>query len=167
MENKNQECCPKFEVDKWDKKTFTWEKKPFIKETIPTFFHIPFPPMIGKKMRKMFGLAEKAKANIPNPTDALVMFHDPTPFKSEIFYSVTQEVEGAHNTSLSGTYIAGVFDGPYNSVPKHIKEMEKRLAEESKKAKDYFVHYSYCPKCARKYGHNYMILFAEVEKSHN
>ena len=110
----------------------------------------------------MFDLADKAQANIPDAKDALVLFRDPTPFKSEIYYSVTKEVEGANNTMLSGTYSAGVFDGPYNSVPKHIKEMDKRLASEDKKAKDYYIHYAYCPKCAKKYGQNHMILFAEV-----
>lgn len=162
MKNQNQECCPKFEATKWDKKTFSWDNKPFIKESIPTFFHIPFPSMIGRRMKKMCDLADKAQANVTDLTDALVLFHDPSSFKSEIFYSVTQKVEGANNTGISGDFIAGVFDGPYNSVPKHIKEMDKRLANENQKAKDYYIHYAYCPKCARKFGHNYMILFAQM-----
>ena len=48
------------------------------------------------------------------------------------------------------------------TIPKYIKEMETRLASENKKAKDYYIHYAYCPKCAKKFGHNYMVLFAEV-----
>ena len=107
-------------------------------------------------------LVEKSAANLPDISDALVLFHDPSPFRSEIYYSVAQEVSGANNTSLSGTYFAGVFEGPYNSVPKHMKAMDKHLASQNLKAKDYYVHYAYCPKCARKFGHNYMILFAEV-----
>lgn len=162
MENKNEECCPKFEPAKWNQKTFTWDNKLFLKETIPTFFHIPFPSMIGKKMKIMHELTNKAQAHIPDLTDALVLFHDPSAFKSEIFYSVTKEVEGANNTFLSGEFFAGVFEGPYNSVPKHINEMNKQLAEQNKKAKDYYIHYAYCPKCAKKYGQNYMILFARL-----
>jgi len=42
MKIQDQECCPEFHVEKWDKKTFTWDQKLFIKETIPTFFHMPF-----------------------------------------------------------------------------------------------------------------------------
>ncbi len=160
--SQDQECCPKFEAAKWNNKTFIWENKPFIMESVPTLFHIPLPPMIGKKMNKMCNLADQADANIPDMTDALVLFHDPSPFKSEIYYSVTREVEGANNTSLSGTYFAGVFEGPYNSVPKHMKAMDKHLASQNLKAKDYYVHYAYCPGCAKKFGHNYMILFAEV-----
>lgn len=162
MKTEDNECCPEFEVSKWDNKTFSWKEKTFIKESIPTLFHIPFPPMIGKKMRKMFDLADNANANFSDLTDALVLFHDPSAFRSDIFYSVTNKVDGANNTDLSGEFIAGVFDGPYNKVPSHIKEMNKRLATQNMVAKDYYVHYAYCPKCAKKYGHNYMIIFALV-----
>ncbi|MBN2395742.1 MAG: hypothetical protein JXC36_04675 [Candidatus Atribacteria bacterium] len=43
MNTEDKECCPEFNPEKWDKKTFNWEDKQFIKETIPTFFHMPFP----------------------------------------------------------------------------------------------------------------------------
>ncbi len=162
MKNQDQECCPKFDKEKWDKKTFIWDNKLFIKECIPTFFHIPCPPMIGKKIMKMHKLAGNSDATIPDKTEALVLFHDPSAFKSEIYYSVTRKVEGANNTSISGTFIACVFDGPYNGIPGYIKEMEIFLKEKGKTAKDYYVHYAYCPKCAKEFGNNYIILFAQV-----
>lgn len=162
MENENQECCPLFDVEKWDKKTINWDNKLFIKETIPTFFHIPFPPSIGKKIMKMHHLAEKQDATIPDKTNALILFRDPSAFKSEIYYAVVKEVEGANNTIISGEFVAGVFDGPFNNVPKYIKEMEQYLKGNGQTAKDFYVHYAYCPKCAKERGHNYMILFARV-----
>ena len=162
MKAQNQPCCPEFEVAKWDKKTFVWENKLFFKETIPTLFHIPFPPMIGKKTMKMHVIAEKAGVTIPDISDALILFRDPTPFKSEIYYAVTKEVAGANNITISGTFMARVFDGPYNAVPRFLKEMEEYLKETGKSAQDYYVHYAYCPKCAKEFGHNYMILFARV-----
>ncbi len=162
METQNQECCPKFEVEKWDKKTIDWDNKLFLKETISTFFHIPFPPMIGKKVMKMHSLAQEANATIPDRSEALVLFRDPSAFKSEIYYAVTKEVEEANNTIVSGSFVAGVFDGPFNNVPKFMKEMEKDLKKRELVAKDYYVHYAYCPKCAKERGHNYMILFALI-----
>ncbi len=75
---------------------------------------------------------------------------------------VTKPIENAENVSLTGTFEAKVFDGPYNAIPKFIKEMNKYLEEKGKKAKKYYVHYAYCPGCAKKFGHNYMILFAEI-----
>jgi len=162
MEKQSQECCPEFDIEKWDRKTFNWENKLFIKETIPTFFHIPFPPSIGKKLKKMHFSAEKSDATIPDKTDALILFRDPSSFKSELYYSVTKEVDGANNTTISGSFVAGVFDGPFSNVPKYIKEMEEFLKGREQKAKDYYVHYAYCPKCAKERGHNYMIIFALV-----
>ncbi len=154
-----KECCPEFDPKRWDKKEFKWKDKPFIKETVPTLFHIPFPPMIGKKIMKMWNIVKEAKAE-PPIKEWLVLFHDPSPFKSEIYMMTTKPIDNA--AYISGTFQAKVFDGPYNAIPKFIKEMEKYLSKKGKKAKDYYVHYAYCPKCAKKSGHNYMILFAEV-----
>ena len=61
MHKENIECCPKFNPEKWDEKTFNWKNKHFIKESIPQLFHIPFPPMIGRKIMKMWELAKKTK----------------------------------------------------------------------------------------------------------
>lgn len=155
-------CCPKFNVKKWDMKTFKWENKKFLKESIPVFFHIPFPPMIGKKITKMWQLAQKAGKTLKNKEETLILFTDPHAFKSEIYLSVSGKVAQANNVVISGDFISRVFDGAYNDIPKFIKLMEEYLAKKSKKAKKYYVHYAYCPKCAQKYKHNYMILFAQV-----
>jgi hypothetical protein len=55
-----------------------------------------------------------------------------------------------------------VFDGPYNHVPKYLKEFHKYLALIEKKPKKIYFYYTTCPKCAKKYGHNYIVAFAEV-----
>ncbi|MFA5173446.1 MAG: hydrolase [Candidatus Paceibacterota bacterium] len=162
MDNENKECCPKFNPEKWDQKTFDWYNKPFIKETIPTFFHIPFPPMIGKRITKMCKMVEDSKKAEENNEDALLLFRDPSAFKSEIYLSVTGPVLNANNANISGTFIGKVFSGSYNAVPKFIKQMNEYLAAKGEKAKDYYVHYAFCPKCAKKYGNNYMIIFAQV-----
>ncbi|RJQ31801.1 MAG: hypothetical protein C4562_05000 [Actinobacteria bacterium] len=156
----NDGCCPKFNPEKWDQKTFNWENKNFIMETIPTFLHIPLPSMIGKKVAKMVKAAEDEQKTEADE-EVLLLFRDPSAFKSEIYLSVTGSVQGANNSNISGTFISKVFSGPYNAIPKFIKQMTKYLATQGNKAKDYYVHYAYCPKCAKKYG-NYMILFAEV-----
>ena len=54
MNNQTDECCPKFVPENWDEKTFNWDNKLFIKDAVPTLFHIPLPSMIGKKVTKMY-----------------------------------------------------------------------------------------------------------------
>ena len=92
--------------------------------------------MIGKKITKMWKLIKAAKAEPSNKKDWLVLFHDPHAFKSEIFMSATKKVPNANNTPISGTFISKVFDGPYNAVPKFIKQMNSYLEKKNKKAKD-------------------------------
>jgi len=40
--------------------------------------------------------------------------------------------------------------------------MDTYLSKQDKKDNNYYVHYAYCPKCAKEAGHNYMVLFGEV-----
>ena len=164
MENQNDSsvCCPLFKPEKWDKKSFTWTDMKFIKETIPEFFHIPSPNAIDKKITKMWSSIEKTDAMLENKDDTLILFHDPTPFRGEIFIAVSKEVPNENNVVLSGNFVSRVYDGGYNDISRFIKDMNSYLAESQKKAKDFYIHYAYCPKCAEKYGHNYMIIFAEV-----
>lgn len=159
----DQECCPKFEPDRWDEKTFIWNDKHFIKESIPTIFHIPFPKLIGKKVTKMMALAEKWDSLSDDKLESLLLFNDPTAFKSDMYLLVTEEVPSAQNVNLSGTFISKVFDGPHGKEPKFTKQMDEYLRAQDKKAEDYYVHYAYCPKCSKKFGHNYMVLFAELD----
>lgn len=162
MENQIDECCPEFDVSKWDKKREVWENRLFIRETMPTLFHMPFPSTIGKKITGMYGLVDKADAHLADKTDTLILFRDPSAFRSEIYYSVSKKVGDAVNSEISGTFVSRVFDGKYNEIPKFIKEMNRYLNESGESAKDYYIHYAYCPLCARKYGHNYITLFAKI-----
>ena len=160
---KDEECCPLFHPKKWNGKTFNWENKPFIKASVPTLFHVPFQKMLGKKITELMQKAETSKKLEENTEDVLLLFNDPHAFKSDIYLSVTDDVPNAKNKKISGTFMAKVFDGPYKAIPKFIKKMDTYLKDQNKKAKDYYIHYSYCPKCAEKFGHNYMVLFAEIE----
>jgi len=162
MEQTTKECCPTFHPEKWDNKTHQWEKKKFIKASVPTLFHIPLPPMLGKKITKMMKMAEDSGMLSDEKEDILLLFNDPTAFKSELYLSVTNTVQNAENTTLNGTFKSKVFDGAYNAVPKFMKQMDTYLSEQNIKADNYYVHYAYCPKCAKEAGHNYMVFFAEV-----
>ena len=163
MKPKTQECCPKFEPERWDDKTFNWENKRFIKESIPTIFHMPFPKLIGKKVTKMMALAEYADCLSDDKLEDLLLFNDPTAFKSDMYLSVSERIPDAHNVELSGMFVSKVYDGPYYKVPKFMKQMDEYLRAKDKKADNYYVHYAYCPKCSKKFGHNFMALFAELE----
>lgn len=159
--NDSEVCCPPFDPALWDNQTHVWQDKPFIKDSMPVFFHIPLPWMIAKLMTRMWKKAQDSGA-APEMKDFLVMVTDPSPWRSEYYMYVLKEVPDAENVKLTGTFISKVFDGPYNAVPRYMKETEKYVEGLGKKVKTYYFYYTTCPKCAKKYGHNYIVAFAEV-----
>jgi hypothetical protein len=98
----------------------------------------------------------------PELKDFLLLAYDPSPWKSELYVAVTKEVPEAGAVKMTGTYVSMVFDGPYSGVPKYIKEMERYLSSLQKKSKKLFFYYTTCPKCAKKWGHNYVVALSEV-----
>ncbi|MDD5126867.1 MAG: hypothetical protein PHR43_02025 [Dehalococcoidales bacterium] len=157
----NSQCCPEFFPEPWQEKEITWQGKLFIRDTVAQFLHMPLPGAFGKAVGRMWQKIEAAGAR-PNDKDFIMLAYDPSPWKSELYINVTREVPNAENVRLSGTYLTRVFDGPYNAVPKWIKEMERYVTAKGKTVKKYYFYYTTCPKCAKKYGHNYVVVFAEV-----
>lgn len=155
-------CCPVVDPAVWDRKVYVWNRKPFIKDSVRQLFHIPLPWEVNRTMTRMWQRAQAAQA-APEPGDFLILAYDPSPWKSEFYLAVTKEVPGIENAELSGTFLARVFDGPYNAAPKWIKEMDGYLSTQGKTAQKYFFYFTTCPKCAKLHGHNYAVVFAQVE----
>lgn len=161
MENNRKDvCCPEFNPALWDEKTHVWQDKLFLRANVKQLFHMPL--NMSKVITKMCAQMEAAKA-YPDNQDFLMMFYDPSPWKSEMYITSTKEIDGVPAVRLSGTFITKVFDGPYQAIPKFYKEMEKYASGLGKKIKKQYFHYAYCPKCSKKYGHNYIVAVAEIE----
>ena len=154
-------CCPKFDPEPWQEKEVTWKDKLFVKDTMWQFMHIPLPGAFGKTVGRMWKKIEDAEAR-PEDKDFLMLSTESSPWKGEVYINTIKEVPNAENVKISGTFITKVFDGPYNAVPKWIKEMVKYATQKDKTIKKYYFYYTTCPKCAKKYGHNYVVAFAEV-----
>ena len=90
----------------------------------------------------------------PHPWDKVT--HE---WKDKLFITDTTS---ADVIKMTGTYISRVFDGPYSGVPTYITEMEEYLKTLAKKSKKYYFYFTTCPKCAKKFGHNYIVAVSEV-----
>jgi hypothetical protein len=159
-QRKTDECCPEFNPKDWHEKTHVWKDKLFLQDEVRQIMHIPL--NMGAVVSKMFKKAEANKA-VPENEDFLLLSYDPSPWKSELYMTVTKEVPEGKMAKLSGKFISRVYDGPYNAVPQWIKEHEEYLEKHNLKSKKYYFHFAYCPKCMKKYGHNYCIAFSQVE----
>jgi len=158
---KEEICCSEFNPNVWNEKVQVWQDKAFVRETIPQFLHMPLPGTYGKAVTKMMTAIESAHAK-PEEPDYLTLAEDPSPWKSNLYISTTGPVEGLENVPLSGTFHSKVFEGPYQDVPKYMREMENYVTSKGGRAENYFFYYTYCPKCAKKYGHNYIVVFART-----
>lgn len=156
-----EHSCPRFDPAPWDRKFFTWTDKRFIVETIPQLFHSPLPGGFRRAVERLWARATEQGA-APDAADALFLAHDLSPWKSEIYLTVTKEVPAAHNVSLTGTFYSQVFDGPYNGVKGYLAALETSVAEAGRHATRYYFHFTSCPDCARKRGHNYILALAEL-----
>ncbi len=155
-------CCPKFDPEPWDGKTHEWDGKPFIKDSVGQILHRPLPRSMGKTIGRMWKLAKDSGAD-PKIEDFLLLAYDPSPWKSELYMAVTKDVPGAEIVKLSGRYVTKVFDGPYSSPPIWVKEMAEFVELMGEKPMKYFFYFTTCPRCAKIYGHNYAIVFAQVQ----
>ena len=63
---------------------------------------------------------------------------------------------------LSGAFLTHVVEGPYSKMPKWIEEMDGIVATRGAKLKKRYAWYTTCPKCAKTYGKNYVVMFAEL-----
>lgn len=159
--DQHDDCCNLFNPCKWDEQEHEWTEKKFIKSSIPQIFHIPLPGTYAKTIGKLWNSAVKDDA-APALEDFLSLAYDPSPWKSDIYISVTKDVQGAENVRLSGKFVSKVFDGPFGQVPHYIRVMDIFLAKRNQFALKYYFYFATCPKCAKKYGHNYIVAFAEV-----
>jgi hypothetical protein len=149
-------CCEPFDPEPWDEKEITWKDKLFLKSHVKSAFHVPID--MDKVMKKNMDMIERADAK----GDQLMLSDEKSLWGSDIYISVSKDVPDAEMTTLSGTFLTKVFEGPYKDMGKWIKEMKKYVGEMDREIKKLYFCYTTCPACAKAYGKNYVIIFAQV-----
>jgi len=66
-------------------------------------------------------------------------------------------------STLSGTFLTKVFEGPFQNVGIWAKEMEKYIKSKNQKLIKLYFSYTTCPKCAKEFGKNYVVLFGQID----
>ena len=150
-------CCEPFNPQPWQDKKIIWKEKLFVKDHITSILHIPL--NMGRKIIKNMELIEKANAKAPYQ---LMLTDEKSLWGTDIYIDVSNKVPGAQMSTLSGTFLTKVFEGPYQNAGKWAQEMKKHVENKSKKLKKLYFSYTTCPKCAKVYGKNYVVLFAQI-----
>lgn len=151
-------CCPRFDPEPWHEKEIVWKNKLFLRDKVTSFFHVPlnFGQVIVKNMEKI----KAADALTPKP---LMLSDENSLFGSDIYIAVKKDVPGAKMEKLSGKFLTKAFEGSYESIGYWVKEMHEYVKAKGKKMKKMYFFYTTCPKCAKYYGKNYIVILAQVD----
>lgn len=152
-------CCPAFDRVPWDGTRHRWTGRLFARTTVPQILHIPLG--LPGRMRRLMERIERAGA-MPASDASLVLMRELSPWRSEILVALATEVPGLASVRLSGTFLTKVFDGPYRDAPVWMAETDAALAQVGERAQRHYLRYAYCPKCARRFGHNFVTVFAQL-----
>lgn len=155
--NQQSECCPPFHPEDWDHKLFEWKDKLFVRQKVKTFFFMPV--NFGPVMRRMDSIIRSANGHI---VDGLVLSDHASRWNMDVYIAVNMEIPGACTTSLNGTYYCKVYEGNFKETGVWCKDFEEHAKNKGFSIEKWFMWYTTCPKCAKKYGKNYVAIFAKV-----
>ncbi len=157
MKEETGECCPRFDSKPWDEKEIVWDNKLFVKDHVASIFHIPI--NFGSVMKRNVAKLESANAKL----ETMVVLNDEgSLWGSDVFIEATKEVPGIAISKLSGCFLSKVFEGSYGNMSKWIEQMKAFVKSRNKELKKLYFYYTTCPKCAKKYGKNYVVILAQV-----
>lgn len=151
-------CCPRFDPTPWDEKENNFENKLFIKDRVKSIFHIPI--NFGKVMVRNMEKITKVNALMPQP---FMLSDENSLWGSDIYIEVTKDIPDSEMARISGTFLTKVFEGPYKNIRIWTKEMENFVKSKGKEMNKLYFFYTTCPKCAKYYGKNYVVLVAQID----
>ena len=110
-------------------------------------------------MKKNVALIEAAEAK---PEEMIILSDENSLWGADIFIDVTKDVPKVNMAAISGTFLSKVYEGPYKNMRTWIQDMNGYVASQGKDLKKLYFYYTTCPKCAKKYDKNYVVLMAQI-----
>ncbi len=153
-----KECCPEFDPSPWDGNIFEWKEKKFIKDKVFTLFYMPV--NFGGVMKKLDEKVRKASGAVP---DWLCLSDHTSKWSMDVWLAVDKEIPDAENATLSGKFLSKVYEGPYKDTGKWCKDFEAYAKDKNVKIGKWFMWYTTCPKCAKKFGKNYVVVVGKTD----
>lgn len=151
-------CCPRFHPESWDDRIMNLDDYTFIKVHTKSLFHMPL---------NMGGVFTKAMEDIKTAgaetkDTYLILSRDLTAFKAEHYFLVNGNVPEHENVQLKGDYFVKVYEGPYKEMPNWMNDFHRIKKFNGFSDEEVYAFYTTCPKCAKHYGKNYVVLFSKI-----
>jgi hypothetical protein len=160
MENQNIKptgCCEIFNPEPWDNKILEWNNKKFVKAKVRTLFYMPlnFGAVIVGAMKKI-------KVSGAVMQNSMCLSDHISKWSMNIYLEVDKEVAGMENTTLSGKFFSKVYEGDFKKTGEWCKDFGKLAKDRSFDVKKMYMWYTTCPKCAKAYGKNYIVIIGKI-----
>jgi len=110
-------------------------------------------------MTRMLAAIDAAGAT---PANRIILTDENSLWGADVYVEAIRDVPGATMATISGTFLSKVFEGPYSSMRTWIEEMKAFVQGKGKDLQKLYFFYTTCPKCAKKYGKNYVAILAQV-----
>ncbi len=152
------ECCPPFDPAPWNDKAFEWKDKQFVKGTVRTLFYMPIG--FGNEMRR---LDKKVSGSGATIQENLCLSDRTSKWNMNVYLAVDKPIEGEENLLMNGNFYSRVYEGPFSNAGKWHKDFIETSTLKGIKTGKTYMWYTTCPKCAKKYGKNYIVILAETD----
>jgi hypothetical protein len=117
------------------------------------------PINFGSVVKKMMAKIEKSGAQ---PLDWMSLSDHTSRWNMDLYVAVDKEIQDAKNVTLSGKFLSKVYEGDFKDTGKWCKHFEDFAEGKNLDVKKWYMWYTTCPKCAKKYGKNYVVIIAQV-----
>lgn len=152
------ECCPPFDPAPWNDKAFEWKDKQFVKGKVRTLFYMPIG--FGNEMRR---LDKKVSGSGATIQENLCLSDHTSKWNMNVYLAVDKPIEGEENLLMNGNFYSRVYEGPFSNAGKWHKDFIETSTQKGIKTVKTYMWYTTCPRCAKKYGKNYIVILAETD----
>ena len=73
-----------------------------------------------------------------------------------------KDIPDAGNTTLSGKFLSKVYEGNFKETGNWCKDFEAYAKGKDLHIGKWYMWYTTCPKCAKKYGKNYVAIIGSL-----
>lgn len=157
VQENEEVCCPRINPEEWNDKILKWENKKFVKGSVRTLFSIPL--NFGQVMKKLDVKIREANAVIQ---DGICLADHTSRWNMDLYLPVDKDIPGYENTTLNGNFFSRIYEGPFKDTGKWCQDYEAHAKLKGFNVTKWFMWYTTCPKCAKKYGKNYVAIISQV-----
>ncbi|MDH3270218.1 MAG: hypothetical protein OEN56_02725 [Gemmatimonadota bacterium] len=156
-DNRETGCCARLDVEAWDETEHVWDRKPFVKDRVRKLFHVPlnFGTVVERDHQKI-------EAVEGYPREPFTLADERSRWSTDLYFTTDREIPDATMEHLSGTFVSKVFEGPYGDAGKWMEAMKAWVRARGQEPEHIYFYYATCPKCAKQFGKNHVVLFAKV-----